>query len=476
MAKRTGTIAFFKVDNDGFDLGAQRRSSDKNDIPGVQADIAEYMQRLRTGESMDGFDSALGLVVEKQDVAADGEYNLSVERYRKTRSYDSTWPMVTLQEICEFIRNGRNVQQSDQESHYRVTRIQTISNGKFDLAKTKWTNDDVPEGYLLKEGDILFSHINSVDHLAKTAIYGGSTVPVVHGINLLCLRPKEKVAKPHLVLRLMKQDVFVERAKKFAQLAVNQASIKLTDIRQMVLPLPPLEVQQEIVSEIEGYQKVIDGARAVVENYRPHIVVDPEWPVVPIGEICSLINGRAFKPDDWAKVDSGGLPIVRIQNLNTPTSEFNYYTGEVNPRHIVDQGQLLFSWSGSRGTSFGAHIWGGEQAVLNQHIFKVGFDDSRADKRYLFFALNKAVAQVEENLHGGVGLVHITKGNLERIKISLPPLETQQAIVAEVQAEQALVEANRQLIQRFEQKIQAAVGRVWGNVEGNGAVGKSRTA
>ena len=291
LAKRTGTIAFFKVDNDGFDLGAQRRSSYKNDIPGVQADIAEYMQRLRTGESMDGFDSALGLVVEKQDVAADGEYNLSVERYRKTRSYDSTWPMVTLQEICEFIRNGRNVQQSDQESHYRVTRIQTISNGKFDLAKTKWTNDDVPEGYLLKEGDILFSHINSVDHLAKTAIYGGSTVPVVHGINLLCLRPKEKVAKPHLVLRLMKQDVFVERAKKFAQLAVNQASIKLTDIRQMVLPLPPLEVQQEIVAEIEGYQKVIDGARAVVENYRPHIVVDPEWQVVPIGEICSLING-----------------------------------------------------------------------------------------------------------------------------------------------------------------------------------------
>ena len=65
---------------------------------------------------------------------------------------------------------------------------------------------------------------------------------------------------------------------------------------------------------------------------------------------------------------------------------------------------------------------------------------------------------------------------LEAIKIPLPPLGTQQAIVAEVQAEQALVEANRELIERFEQKIQAAVGRVWGNVGGNGAVDKSRTA
>ncbi len=81
---------------------------------------------------------------------------------------------------------------------------------------------------------------------------------------------------------------------------------------------------------------------------------------------------------------------------------------------------------------------------------------------YLFHALNKAVAQVEENLHGGVGLVHITKGNLEKIKIPLPPLGVQREIVAEIEAEQALVAANRKLVERMEEKIRAAVGRVWG--------------
>ena len=96
---------------------------------------------------------------------------------------------------------------------------------------------------------------------------------------------------------------------------------------------------------------------------------------MPIGEICDLINGRAFKPEDWQRSDSGGLPIVRIQNLNTPDSEFNYYTGEVSDSHVINEGELLFSWSGSRGTSFGAHIWNGGKAVLNQHIFKVGFDE-----------------------------------------------------------------------------------------------------
>ena len=193
--------------------------------------------------------------------------------------------------------------------------------------------------------------------------------------------------------------------------------------------------------------------------------------MVKIGETCNLINGRAFKPQDWEDSDSGGLPIVRIQNLNTPDSRFNYYTGEVRDRFIINEGQLLFSWSGSRGTSFGARIWNGGKAILNQHIFKVGYDKAQATKLYLFHTLNEAVAQVEENLHGGVGLVHITKGNLERIKIPVPPLEVQKEIVAEIEAEQALVAANRELIDRFEKKIQATIARVWDEDESTDSSG-----
>ena len=176
------------------------------------------------------------------------------------------------------------------------------------------------------------------------------------------------------------------------------------------------------------------------ERYREGTARTLKFPMVPIGDVCEFFNGRAFKPEDWGREDSGGIPIVRIQNLNNAESSYNYYTGEVSDRNTINTGELLFSWSGSRGTSFGAHIWKGRTAVLNQHIFKVSFDETRATKMYLLHALNKAVVEVEENLHGGVGLVHITKGNLEKIEIPLPPLEVQKEIVAEIEGYQRVID------------------------------------
>ncbi len=210
------------------------------------------------------------------------------------------------------------------------------------------------------------------------------------------------------------------------------------------------------------------------DRYRDAGVRTSNYPTVPIGNICELFNGRAFKPEDWDYAENGGVPIIRIQNLNNSEKPFNYFTGEVSLRNTINHGELLFSWSGSRGTSFGAHIWSGGKAVLNQHIFKVGFDESRATKMYLLHALNKAVIEVEENLHGGVGLVHITKGNLEKIQIPLPPLAVQQEIVAEIEGYQKVIAANRELITRFEQKIQATLARVWGEAPEEEGLAQSR--
>lgn len=154
-----------------------------------------------------------------------------------------------------------------------------------------------------------------------------------------------------------------------------------------------------------------------------------QWKTVRIGDALKLVNGRAFKPTEWKQ---SGLPIIRIQNLNNPAAPYNYYDGDLPEKFLVKPGDLLFAWSGTPGTSFGAHIWRDGTAWLNQHIFKVLFDENDFDKRFLQLAINQNLQEYIRQAHGGAGLAHITKGKFEASEIPKPPVKVQQEIVGEI--------------------------------------------
>lgn len=159
------------------------------------------------------------------------------------------------------------------------------------------------------------------------------------------------------------------------------------------------------------------------------MILPAGWIGASIGEVSELANGMAFKPSDWAKA---GLPIIRIQNLNRQDADYNYCDRQVDDRFIVEHGELLFAWSGTPGTSFGAHVWNGGQAVLNQHIFRVRFSPDILDKTYFKLAINAKLEELIGKAHGGVGLRHVTKGKFEETKIGVPPLAEQRRIVAKL--------------------------------------------
>ena len=163
--------------------------------------------------------------------------------------------------------------------------------------------------------------------------------------------------------------------------------------------------------------------------------VPKNWALVRLGQALDLVNGRAFKPSDWTQT---GLPIVRIQNLNNPSAAFNRYDGEVKEKFLIDSGDFLISWSGTPGTSFGAHIWTGGPAVLNQHIFKAILIGNAFEPHFLKLAINARLLELIEQAHGGVGLQHITKPKLEAVVLTLPPLAEQHRIVAKVDELMAL--------------------------------------
>ena len=154
--------------------------------------------------------------------------------------------------------------------------------------------------------------------------------------------------------------------------------------------------------------------------------IPDSWEWVRVRNCTELFNGRAFKPSDWTVT---GLPIVRIQNLNDEKAPFNYYNKSVEEDVHLYGGELLFAWSGTPGTSFGAHIWRNQEAVLNQHIFKLLFDETALFKPYYMYALNQRVGSLIKAAHGSAGLQHVTRGVFESTLIPLPPFAEQIRIV-----------------------------------------------
>jgi len=429
-------ILFIKIENDGFDLGATKRPITKNDLP----QALEIINQWKAGEKTE---NKLAVYVEKSNIAKTGDYNLSGDRYRVATDYSNAkWPMVELGEVVEILDNKRKpITKSDREAgtfpYYGATGIL-----------------DYVHDYIFDERLVLIGEDGAKWNIGdKTAFIAEGKYWVNNHAHVV--RPiKDKIIDTFLVSYLNSIDLspFIT--------GVTVPKLNQEKLRSIKIPLPPLEIQEQIVAELDSYQKIINGAKQIAANWKPKIDIDPKWEKMKIGNLCELFNGKAFRPNDWKKEESGGLPIIRIQNLNNEKAEFNYFNGEIDGQVIINNGDLLFSWSGSRGTSFGPHIWKGQKAILNQHIFKVVHKNNIL-KGFFYLMLKDAVKEVEENLHGGVGLVHITKGNLERIEIPLPSLEIQKQIVEKIEAERELVESAKKLIAIYEQKTKETIAKLW---------------
>ena len=167
-----------------------------------------------------------------------------------------------------------------------------------------------------------------------------------------------------------------------------------------------------------------------------------------LGTVATYINGRAFKPSEWEKA---GMPIIRIQNLTSENAPYNYSKWIFEEKYIVHNGDLLFAWS----ASLGAHIWKGQDAWLNQHIFKV-LPKEGIDRDYLYYFLLAVVAELYAKTHGS-GMVHITKAPFMNTPIPVPSLPEQERIVARIEELFSQLDAGVETLKKT--KAQLAVYR-----------------
>jgi len=444
LAKKSQHILFLKIENDGFDLGAQRREIDKNDLPVAIQTLEAYKESLSNGKVFEDLPS-LATMVDRTTVLNNKDFGLSAERYFEKGVSQTEFEIVKIEDVAEVISG-----QSPESSNYNDKgEGLPFYQGRTDFgqiyleAPTKWTTQITKEAY---KNDILMSV------RAPVGPVNIATEKICIGRGLAAIRPKENIEQFYLFYMLRSLNGIIK-----GNGGAVFDSISRDQIKEIEIPLPPLEIQQQIVAEIEGYQKIIDGAKQIVNHYKPSISINPDWEMVELGTIGKIsMCKRVFKEQT---TDKGDVPFYKIGTFGGDpdafiTQEvFNEYQSRFS---YPKKGDILISTSGTIGKIV---VFDGRPAYFqDSNIVWIANDETKVLNTFLKVCYQTTKWRPSE----GVTIARLYNGIIEETKIPLPSLEEQQTIVTAIEEEMQLVNANKRLIEIFEQKIKTKIGEVWG--------------
>jgi type I restriction enzyme M protein len=474
LAKKCDSILFVKIENDGYGLGAQRREQTGSDLPDAVNVISDYMKAARSGalNSFNVEEKPCGaLLVKKEKLAENEEYNLTGDRYRATeRRVNQKWPMVNLGDVCEEFKSGFACGKSEKETgdilHLRPMNIS--SKGTLVFGGSKYIEKkEFDISYSLKAGDVLFNNTNSKELVGKTCYISKDIVDAGYSNHMTRIRTNSQLNSQYLATtlqRLFEKGFFLNLCNKW----VGQAGVNNKALSEIEIPLPPLEVQREIVAEIEGYQKIIDGAQQVVENCKPQIEIDPEWPMMKLGEAYDVISGYSFDSKDFLPIN----PIKCIKITNVGVNEFiNDEKGNVPSDYltkyssfIANTGDIVISLTRSI-ISSGLKIaivpesW--NNSLVNQRVAMIKPKNDQNIK-YLFSYLSSAsVYRYVEEKSKSLMQPNLSINDLKALPVPIPPVEIQYEITTKIEAERKVVNGCKDLIALYEAKIKQVIDKVW---------------
>ena len=370
--------------------------------------------------------------------------------------------MYKIGEVFTLIRNGANIKQGEDDTGYPITRIETISNRVVDRNKMGYAGiHEIGRysDYILEDGDILMSHINSETHLGKVALYEkipGETI--IHGMNLLCLRPNRSILNCRYAFYSLMSDGFLRQIPRIMKKSVNQASFTVTALKELQIHVPPMEQQLQIVSVMDRIQSlllqrqkqaaVIDQLvkSRFIELFGDPIANPLGWPVKRLDDISVLItNGNTPKGGSDNYV-SEGIVFLRSQNVwrnKIDLDDVAYIDAATHAdmaKSSLHDKDILITKTGrinTENSSLGrAALFRGadNSANINGHVYLVRLDRTTVPEYVVAILTGEPYRRyIRKVCVGGIDKRQINLDQVEDFPIILPPIELQEQFAAFVE-------------------------------------------
>jgi len=444
LAKKTNNILFVKIDNDGFDLGAQRRAIDKNDLTACLPLLQQYKQALQSGKPFLS-DNKNVFLVDKETLAAKDDYNLLIDRYRVNENVkQSKFEMVRLGDVCELYQPQTiSAKEFVEKGKYKVFGANGVI-GFYD----KYNHED--SEVLITCRGATCGTINLSE--PQSWVTG----------NAMVAKPKDANINESFLYILL-------RASDLSSVITGaaQPQITRTSLSPFEIPLPPLSVQQQIVAKIENYQAIINGAKQVIENYKPQIDINPDWEMVELGEVATFKNGINFTKESEGSITR----ILGVRdfknNLYAPIQSFDsvQIDGSLDENYKLKKGDIVFVRSNGNQDLIGRCVLIPEldfSATFSGFTIRLRFTSNAFNPKF-FIYLFKSDNLRKQLIDSGTGanIKSLNQTALYNLHIPLPPLSEQRQIVRRIEEEQDLVNGNKKLVALYEQKIKDEINKLW---------------
>ncbi len=452
-AKKSTELLFMKIENDGFDLGAQRRPIDKNDL----LKAVEILKAWQMGEKVD--DKA-ALYVEKSKIAESGDYYLIGDRYRIAQTDNSKFNPIELGKLLveKSTRVGNPADANIQVWSVSNKQGFIVSNEYFDK---QVASADISNYKIIGPSD--FAYNPSRINVGSIALNYTSNIGAVSPMYTVFSIKNNDMISNQYMYSVLKSEKIREYILHLSQGTVRQ-QLRFDDLKLIQIPLPPLEVQNQIVAELHGYAGIISSARKIVENWKPKIDIDPTWPMVKLGGVCDNFQYGSSKKSSL----EGEIPCLRmgnIQNGEIDWTDLKYATpDEEFEKYFLSDGDVLFNRTNSPALVGKTAIFRGKKpAVFAGYLIRILYYKDKLLGDYLNYCLNSESAKeyFQQVKTDGVSQSNINAQLLSRLEIPLPPLELQKQIIEKIESERILVESTKKLISIYEQKSKEVIAKLW---------------
>ena len=422
LSRRSNKIFYAKVESDGYSLSSQRHRISDNDLPSIISIFNRFTSNPN-GESVG---------ISKNSIASTSDYTLSAGNYVQRNDTHSKFPISNIKNVCAIETGKKDVNSGNSNGEYPF----------FTCAREHTYSD-----YYSFDTEALLIAGNG--EVGRVTYYKGK----FEAYQRTYVLSNFKNIEPKFLFFVLQSRLpsYLDKLKQ----GNTMPYVKVGMLKDFPIPLPPIEIQQEIVNELDGYQKIIDGARSVVENYRPVVDIGKNWEVSELSKICELSMGQSPESEYY---NSEGKGLEFHQGKKHFTDSFikssGIWASQYNRRAIPNS--IVMSVRAPVGD---VNLTDREIAIGRGLCSIV--PNKKCDLMFLYYVLTNSKKTLTDQSHGST-FASINRNQLELFKIPLPSLEIQQSVARELDAESKIVEGNKKLIEIYTKKIQDRIAKVWG--------------